>query len=145
MVGSHAPPQAWEHFPHDADIGVRGYGATLGNAFENAAMALSAAITDPAGISQDTSVHIDCSAPDMETLLVDWLNAIVFEMATRGVVFGSYSVSLDGCHLSAEARGEPVDALRHDPAVEVKGATFTALAVRRDESGQWVAQCVIDV
>lgn len=136
---------AWEHFPHDADIGVRGRGATLGEALQNAALAMSATITDPAGVALAEAVRISCEAPDAETLLVDWLNAIVFEMATRGMVFGSYSVSLDGYRLAAEARGEKVDAGRHDPAVEVKGATFTALRVGREDDGSWLAQCVVDV
>jgi SHS2 domain-containing protein len=41
--------------------------------------------------------------------------------------------------------GEPVDVARHTPAVEVKGATLTELAVRQEADGTWVAQCVLDV
>ena len=37
----------WEHFPHDADIGVRGIGASKEEAFEQAALALTAVLTDP--------------------------------------------------------------------------------------------------
>ena len=38
----------WEHFSHEADIGIRGVGPTLATAFEQAAIAMTAVITDPA-------------------------------------------------------------------------------------------------
>jgi tRNA nucleotidyltransferase (CCA-adding enzyme) len=135
----------WEHFPHDADVGVRGLGATRERALEQAALALTAAITDPAAVRPLVEVRIACEAPDDETLLVDWLNALVFEMARRSMLFGRFRVRLDGTSLTASAWGEPIDAARHHPAVEIKGATYTALAVRREPDGRWLAQCVVDV
>ena len=136
---------AWEHFAHGADIGVRGRGATLAQAFAEAAVALTAVVTDPGGVRPAMPVDVVRASPDAEFLLVDWLNAIVYEMATRRMVFGRFDVSLDGTTLRATAWGEPLDRARHAPAVEPKGATFTALAVRRADDGQWVAQCVVDV
>ena len=135
----------WEHFPHEADVGVRGCGASLAEAFEQAALAMTGAITDPAGVLPRTAVDIECAAPDEEILLVDWLNALVFEMASRRMLFSRFEVRIDGGRLRARAFGEPVDAARHQPAAEVKGATFTALRVAREPSGEWLAQCVVDV
>lgn len=135
----------WEHFPHEADIGVRGRGATLGEAFEQAALAMTAAITDPALVAARDAVDIACEAPDEELLLADWLNALVFEMSTRKLLFSRFEARIDGRRLAARAWGEPADAARHQPAVEVKGATYTALRVAREADGQWLAQCVIDV
>ncbi|HUH93834.1 MAG TPA: archease [Casimicrobiaceae bacterium] len=135
----------WEHFAHGADIGVRGIGATQSEAFEQAALALTAVVTDPAGVTSRESVAIRCEAPDDELLLADWLNAIVYEMATRGALFGRFVVKLDRQRLEATAWGEPVDRARHRPAVEVKGATYTALAVEQRADGAWIAQCVVDV
>jgi tRNA nucleotidyltransferase (CCA-adding enzyme) len=135
----------WEHFAHDADIGVRGIGPTRSAAFEQAALALTAAITDPAGIADKMAVEIRCEAPDDELLLADWLNAIVYQMATRNALFGRFAVQLDEHRLSATARGETVDRARHRPSVEVKGATYTALRVAQRQDGMWIAQCVIDV
>jgi tRNA nucleotidyltransferase (CCA-adding enzyme) len=137
--------EGWEHFPHDADIGVRGFGPSRERALEQAALALTAAITDPATVRPLIEVEIACAAPDDETLLVDWLNALLFEMARRSMLFSRFAVRLDGTSLAANAWGEPVDVARHEPAVEVKGATMTALAVRREPDGRWLAQCVIDV
>jgi tRNA nucleotidyltransferase (CCA-adding enzyme) len=136
---------SWEHFPHQADMGVRGIGATKEAAFEHAALAMTAVITDPASVSPLQAVPIVCEAPDDELLLVDWLNTLVYEMATRKLLFSRFAVRLNGHALHATAWGEPVDVPRHQPAVEVKGATYTELSVKQERPGRWIAQCVVDV
>lgn len=135
----------WEHFEHAADMGVRGHGDTVAEAFAQAALALTAVITDPATVGSRTSVAIQCQAPDIELLLVDWLNALIYEMATRHMLFSRFDVVVAGLSLTATVWGEVVDVVRHAPAVEVKGATYTALQVAQDPTGQWCAQCVVDV
>jgi SHS2 domain-containing protein len=144
-TGRPQPNIEWQHFPHSADIGVRGIGPTREAAFEQAALALTAVITDPALVRPRESVSLTCEAPDQELLLVEWLNALVFEMATRRMLFGRYHVRIDDGRLIGEAIGEPLDRERHRPATEVKGATLTALKVARDPAGRWLAQCVVDV
>ncbi len=140
-----ASAAGWTHFPHDADIGVRGYGADPAEAFANAARAMIAAVVPLEAIRCSHSVSIACDAPDLELLLVDWLNAVIYEMATRSMLFGEFRVAIDGTALSAKACGEPVDVSRHGPAVEPKGATMTELRVGPDPAGRWIAQCVVDV
>ncbi|MCC6610498.1 MAG: archease [Burkholderiales bacterium] len=134
----------WEHFEHGADVGVRGYGASKAEAFEQAANALTAVVTDLDLVEPVEAVAIACGAPDDELLFAEWLNALVYEMSTRKMLFSRFAVRLEGTHLSAEVRGERVDVARHHPAVEVKGATYTALRVAR-EGGEWIAQTVVDV
>ncbi|MDO8932752.1 MAG: archease [Rhodocyclaceae bacterium] len=135
----------WETFAHEADIGVRGVGSTMAEAFAGAAMAMTAAICDPAKVGAGETAHIECAAPDDELLLVDWLNALVYEMATRRMLFSRFAINIENCHLTATAWGEPVDVARHQPAAEVKGASFCELAVRQRPDGQWLAQCIVDV
>jgi tRNA nucleotidyltransferase (CCA-adding enzyme) len=135
----------WEHFPHEADVGIRGYGSGLGAAFEQAALAMMGVITDVERIVPSERVQIVCKAPQADLLLVEWLNALVYEMATRHMLFGRFVVTIEDSRLSGEAWGEPVDVERHRPAAEVKGATYTALEVSRQADGQWLAQCVVDV
>jgi SHS2 domain-containing protein len=134
----------WEHFAHEADMGIRGLGDTREEAFVQAALALTAVVTDPANVHPHEPVTIDCNAPDDEMLLVDWLNALIYEMATRKLLFSRFEIAIKDRHLQARAWGEPVVDERHQPAVEVKGATYTALAVANDD-GLWTAQCVVDV
>ena len=135
----------WDHFHHEADIGVRGTGQTAAAAFEQAAVALTAVITQPERVACRETISIECEAPDLELLLVDWLNALVYEMATRKLLFCEFQVALNGTRLQATACGEPVDVASHQPAAEVKGATYTELEVHEDNPGQWRAQCVVDV
>jgi protein archease len=137
--------QRWEHFHHMADIGVRGYGETMAAAFEQAATALTEVITNPATVRPAEEIRIRCEAPDAELLLVDWLNALVYEMAVRRMLFCRFSVRVTDTVLQATVMGEPIDRARHHPAVEVKGATYTELRVARTDDGLWLAQCVIDV
>ncbi len=117
----------------------------MASAFEQAALALTAVVTDPAGVLAEEEIQIQCRAPDPESLLVDWLNAVVYEMATRSMLFSEFDVDIYQSRLRARIRGEPVDRDSHQPAVEVKGATFTELQVREQEDGLWLAQCVVDV
>lgn len=135
----------WEHFEHGADIGVRGVGPTKASAFEQIALALTGVVTDPAAVRPQEAVAIECEAPSDELLVVDWLNALIYEMATRRRLFGAFSVRFDGRRLLGTAWGEPVDPARHEPAVEVKGATYTALRVGQRSDGAWCAECVVDV
>jgi SHS2 domain-containing protein len=135
----------WEHFSHGSDIGVRGFGRSLEEAFEQAAVALTAVVADVPSVKPVENVEVRCDAPDTELLLVSWLNAVIYEMAVRGMLFSKFHIALSGCSLAGALAGEKVDPDRHHVAVEAKGATVTALKVQRDANGQWVAECVIDV
>lgn len=135
----------WEHFSHDADIGIRGFGKSIDEAFEQAALAMTSVIANPDTIRNNEMVEIACEAPDKELLLVDWLNELVYEMATRNMLFAKYQVRIHNGSLQGQAWGEKIDILKHKPVVEVKGATYTSLIVKHIDDGNWVAQCVIDV
>jgi SHS2 domain-containing protein len=135
----------WEHFPHQADVGVRGLGATLEQAFEQAALALTAVITDLEIVVPKEMLQISCMAPNAELLLADWLNSLIFEMVTRNMLFSRFEVHLEGSRLTAKVWGEALEVARHHPAVEIKGATYTELKVVRQPEGGWLAQCVVDV
>ena len=136
---------AAEHFSHDADIGVRGIGRTKAEAFEQAALALTAVVAEVTSVVPREDITIECTATNDALLLTDWLNRLIYEMAVRHMLFRTFAVSIENGHLRATVCGERVDRARHAPAVEPKGATFTALEVARRRDGAWVAQCVVDV
>ena len=146
------PPTAteagWEHFPHDADIGVRGFGTTAAEAFEQAARALTAIVT-LAEVAPKVRVEVRCEAPDIELLLAEWLNAIIYEMAVRQMLFGKFAVRIEDGRLEGTLWGEAVDVERHAPACEPKGATYTALKVVADANGVLVSglrrRCLVEV
>jgi tRNA nucleotidyltransferase (CCA-adding enzyme) len=136
---------SWEHFEHEADIGLRAIAPTRERLFELMGEALTAIVTNPGNVRCTTAIPIACEAPDDAILLVDWLNALVYEMATRRMLFGEWDVKCKDHRLKATVMGEVVDRARHRPVVEVKGATYTALSVERDDAGMWHGQCVVDV
>ncbi len=135
----------WEHYSHPADMGIRGFGRTREEAFAQAALALTAIVTDPARIEPRTAVAIVSEEDDDEMLFWYWLSAVLYEMATRNMLFARFEVvPIDG-GIRATAWGEAVDIARHEPAVEVKAATYADLKVECDSRGMWVAQCIVDV
>lgn len=144
MADPSATDARWEHFPHGADIGVRGIGRSLAEALTQAALAMTSAVVDLDSVRPQSSVEIQCNGRNDEDLLYAWLNAVIYEMATRRMLFSRFNVRIDGHTLRATAWGETVVPERHEPAVELKGATFTALRIC-NEDGLWTAECVVDV
>lgn len=138
-----------EHFHHQADIGVRGYGDDPAEAFAQAGLALTAVMVPPGSVRHDESVLLELTAEDLDILLYDFLNVLIYATATRGLLFGAFELDVDrdaaGWRLRGTAQGERIDPARHAPTVEVKAATFTALTVERRFDGEWLAQCVVDV
>ena len=135
----------WEHFNHSSDIGIRGHGTTKEEAFEQAGLALTAVLVEPMMVNEHSSIKIICEALDEELLFNEWLNTIVYEMAVKKMVFARYEVKLRGLLLDGQLWGETIDPIRHQPKVEVKGATMTELKVNKMKAGNWITQCVLDV
>ena len=135
----------WQHYSHDADIGVRGTGTRKHEAFEQCALAMTAVITDVESVAPAHAITVHCQAVNDELLLNEWLNALVFEMATRHMLFSRFRVHIENTQLNATVWGASIDVQRHQPAVEIKGATLTDLKVTHAAEGIWTAQCVVDV
>lgn len=85
----------WEHFQHDANIGIRGIAPTKPQAFEQAALALTAVVTPPESVQALTGIDIHCDSSDDEFLFLDWINALIFEMATCTMLFSHFQVALE--------------------------------------------------
>jgi SHS2 domain-containing protein len=135
----------WEHYSHPADMGIRGFGPTKEQAFEQAGLALTAIVADVKKIEPREQIEIYCEEEDDELLFVSWLNALIYEMATRDMVFGSFEVAIKDSQLHAKIAGEKIDVDKHNPGAEVKAATYMDLEVRQCKNGNWKVQCVVDV
>ncbi len=134
----------FETFDHEADIGIRGFGSCMEEAFENAAAAMYSVMVNIERISPAEMRGLSVSASDHELLLVEWLNALLALSDVERMVFRRFEVRIDGTYLSGVAWGEGLDHARHEPKVEVKGATYHMLRVVK-EDGRYTAQCVVDV
>lgn len=127
------------------DIGVRGFGDTPGQAFAQAALAMTGAAADLESIAPAQQVAITCESPDLEHLLLEWLNAVIRTMQTRTMLFSRFEVTIEGSTLHAHAWGEQVDRARHHLTAELKRATDAHLRVAQRPNGDWVCECVIDL
>jgi len=135
----------WEHISHPSDIGIRGVAPTKAEAFAQAAMALTAVIADLEKVEPKEVVDIVCEEDDDEMLFMVWLSSLLYEMDARNMLFSRFEIELVEGGLKAKVWGEPVDVAKHEPVVEVKAATYAGLEVGRDNEGNWVAQCIVDV
>ena len=134
----------FETFEHEADIGIRGFGGSMKEAFENAAVALYSVMVNIDTVNPVEERTVTVSAPDRELLLVEWLNALLAISDIERMVFSKFEVEMEGTTLTGVARGETLDRDRHEPHVEVKGATYHMLSVK-EQDGIYTAQCVVDV
>ena len=138
---------SFETFEHGADIGVRGYGKTLEEAFKNCAKAMfSIMVDDLKGIEPVEQVEIQCSSIDLTGLLVAYLNTLIAEADIRNLIFKDFECSINQSsnELMGRASGGRFPAGQEALGIEVKGATFTLSKVEKD-GNLYVAQCVVDV
>jgi SHS2 domain-containing protein len=133
----------YSYFDHDADVGVIGRGVALEEAFEAAAAATFALMTDLAAVRRTNSKRIEFEEADVELALVRWLNLLIGTARACAMVFADFRLERDGVVWRGLATGEAWHAgLEH--GVEVKGATLTMLKVEQTAAG-WEARCVVDV
>jgi SHS2 domain-containing protein len=136
----------WQHFYHQADIGIRGIGNRVSEAFAQAAVALTAVmVTDLNSVRCTDTMVITCQAPELDTLFFDWINALVYHVSANQFIGAQFEVTIDRNCLTATVKGETLDPICHQPVAEVKGATYTELSVTQQADGAWWAQCVVDV
>lgn len=134
----------YETFDHVADIGIRGYGKSVEEAFENGAKAMFSVMVDIDEVKPVDEERVSCEASDMETLFVEWLNTLLSVAHLGGRLFCNFKVKITANKLTGSAWGEKMDVKRHHFMTEVKAATYSMLKVEKEDSG-YIAQCVVDV
>ena len=142
----------YEEIEHTADLGIRVYGNSLEELFSNSAWAMMDCITDLKVVEEEKSLDISIEAEDKESLLVRWLEEILYYLEVKGVIFKSFKVNLDGeKRLKAEARGEDFKEGRHIITKEIKAVTYHTLEIKQinsklpDGNQVWQAQIIFDV
>jgi len=138
---------AYEILDHVADAGVRGIGATVEEAFAEAARGMFALMADLTAVRPTKAVQIEARADTMEGLLVAWLGELLRERDVQGMLFSRFEVRIaeDGrWRLSGRAWGEEIAPDRHRLGVEVKAATYSGVRVEK-RGDEHIAQCVVDL
>jgi SHS2 domain-containing protein len=124
--------ERYEIIEHTADIGIKAYGKTLSEAFENIAKGMFDIITDKSEIESVGQYEIKLDAPELEQLLVDWLSELLFLNASQNLVFGFFKVEIDEKkkNLKAQVFGEKYNISKHKIGTEIKAVTYHMLEVK---------------
>jgi len=134
----------FEILDHTADVGVIAYGADLKQAFANAARGLFSLITELDDVEEVLHQDIKINASDVESLLVAWLNELVYRFDTEGVLFKRFDIiQLGDTQLKARSYGEKADSSKHSLKTGVKGATYHMLKV--DKTDGYRVQVLFDI
>jgi len=133
-VGSVTMTKEFEILDHTADVGIIAYGADLEQAFANAARGLFSLITSLSDVDEALHRDIELTATDRESLLVDWLNELVYYFDTEGILFKRFDIiELNNSHLKARGYGEKADSAKHELKTGVKGATYHMLKIEKNK------------
>lgn len=131
------------YFDHEADIGIIGFGNTVTEAFISGAQAVFSLMSSPEEIKETNTVTFEFDEPDIEFAFVEWLNLLIAHAHKDKLIFKSFKLSHNDNHWTGEATGEHWrETLTR--GTEVKGATLTALSVKKN-GALWEARCVVDV
>ena len=134
----------FEIIDHTADVGVRAYGADMKEAFANAAKALFSLITELDNVEEVTHRDIELTAPDQESLLVEWLNELIYLFDVENIIFKRFDIILlSNTHLKARSYGHKVDTSKHKLKMGVKAATYHMLKI--DKSNGSRVQVLFDI
>ena len=134
----------YELIDHTADIGIAAYGDDLEGAFANAACALFSIIAELDGVGGDVSRDVEVDARDVEGLLVEWLNELIYIFDTENIIFKTFKIDEIGeNNLRARCFGERVDLKRHRLKTGVKAATYHMVEVRKNDGVR--VQVLLDV
>ncbi|MDG6242798.1 MAG: archease [Methanolobus sp.] len=145
---SSVPIKDFEYLDHTADAKFRAYGKSLAEAFENAALAMLNVMVDTGSVNTISSIEVELSSPDTESLLFDWLSEILFVFEVEEMVFGRVRVNElivgdDECSLQATLFGEAIDLSVHVFDTEVKAATYNDMKIENVDGG-WMLQATVD-
>ncbi len=135
----------FELFDHTADVGIVARGADLKEAFATAAYAVFNLIADLGTVSEGTSLDVEVEAPDRESLLVSWLNELLYQSDVEETLFKRFEISeMDDCRLKAKVHGERIDPSRHGLKTQVKAATYHGLKIE-EKGGKVEVRVILDI
>ena len=135
----------FEVLEHPADIGFRAFGATLPDLYASAAVALLSIAGDPKAAEPREKRRLTVESGDRESLMVDWLNEVLYWFDGRLFAFREFRVeSLTDGRIEAVGVGEPRDPERHRARLIVKAVTYHQLRVE-ERGGAWIAEVYLDI
>lgn len=124
----------FEIIEHTADIGIRAKGASLKEAFANAALGLFSIITEPEKIKGEICREVEVNGSDEGSLLVAWLNELIYLFEVEEMLFNRFDIiELSDKRLKAFIYGERIDRSRHPIKLGVKATTYHMLNIEKGD------------
>ena len=122
----------FEEIEHTADIAIRVQGRDLAELFANAAYGMACQLANPDAVNQTNEHQVELDAYDTETLLVSWLEELLYLGEREACVFTAFDVlHIAPTQLRAIVRGGPVEEL----GAHIKAVTFNELEIVRMDAG----------
>jgi SHS2 domain-containing protein len=135
----------FEIIDHTADIGIVAYGADIKQVFANAALGLFNLMADLDNLKEDVKRDIELSAEDVEVLLVEWLNELIYISEVEHIIFKRFEINeLSNTQLKATCFGEKIKPGQHRLKREIKAATYHMLRLNK-EDGSYKVQIIFDI
>lgn len=135
----------YEVFEHTADIGLHAYGSTLSELFIHAAQGMESLMVPPEQVRIQVSRQVEVDGHDSVSLLIAWLNELIFLFDTEFLIFGQFEIeSITETHVRGRASGESYDAQRHELSSAIKAVTWHEAAIEQTDGG-YKARIIFDI
>lgn len=139
-----------ETVEHAADMGIRGWGTSLEEAFEETAEGVLELMVDREGLGGGDGFHISLTGKDLEGLLVDFLNEIISlsdleDSIFTDVVVSGLSSTHEGWTLEASLSGVPREGREGAILSDVKAVAWYGAEVAGRPGEGWTARCLVDL
>jgi SHS2 domain-containing protein len=135
----------YEVFDHTADVGIHAFGRTLPELFIHAAQGMESLMVAPEQVRESVSREIAVEGHDVVSLLIAWLNELVFLFDTEYLLLRTFRIdTFSETSLQAHASGEPYDAQHHDLSSAIKAVTWHEASVERTSDG-YKARIIFDI
>ena len=132
---------------HTSEIGILARGETPAEAFGQAARGMFSIMVHLEAVEERRVRRVEVVAPDIEALLVTWLNELIYLFEVEGWVFSRTHIQeINSTALKALCYGEKLDLDRHRFHIAPKAATYHMLeVVEEPEERTWRARVVLDI
>ena len=126
----------FEYLDHTADVQIHSWGASLEESFAETAYAIIDYMTCRTDIEPLNSYTISINARDIQKLLYQFLDQILFHFyvdnAAHDIQFEVLHIEDGFYKLEAVVRGEPFDGCKHRCRCEVKAITYSNMSISQN-------------
>jgi SHS2 domain-containing protein len=139
----------FEFLEHTADVYVRAHGATMKEAYENAALAMFETITKTSKVLQKEEETLTIEAEDQYALLYNWLEALLVNSETKGMLYSKFEITdweetPDSFKMTAKIWGQKFNPKKHLQKVAVKAVTYHRMVVIKERE-KVVLEFILDI